>query len=445
MNPIPPKKRPLSGLELLAIFLVAWGPVVPSPALAAVRAATGSPSFISSPVGSSFSSPNESDGDAAKRALAACRVYPVRDLPGSRRFASDFIETMAVDPAPGAKDRNAVWGLTADLSSKVPSRDRAIYIVKSVDDGEKWTTVARLGPKYFDAKIAEGLRNGLAVSPGATDFVVTTQRGAFQVVPRSQASGAIVRPIAGPRVPYTRPKVRIPKKAGDPVRANVVEITADGKRMIVGYGYFDLDPQIFTYRKNGQGLWVKEGPLPPLPTEMDIFSMQFDRPKGAHPRALYVGTGDQAYRLDFRTGQWARIVGVGPDSAIHGMSTVAGLHFAACWAVYNPVDAYSVARVTHASFLLHPGKDQTGPNIRAYGIEVDPARPSREVLTTITGVYTSNDAGASWKRLNDLPEGEYHTAHFNSDGTVIVSGFPGTFLVSPFSATCSPQLRTRAR
>jgi hypothetical protein len=283
----------------------------------------------------------------------------------------------------------------------------------------------------------------LAVSPGGTDFVITTQEGAFQVFPQSSALDAVVKSIAGPRIPHPLPRLSIPKHEGDPVRAGAVAMTADGKRIILGYGYFDLDPQLFSYHRNNHGAWVEDGPLPPLPTDLDIFSMQFDNPRQRHPRSLYVGTGDQAYRLSFRTGKWTRIDGVGPDSAIHSMTTVGGLHLAACWGVYEPVSADAVERVTHASFLLHRAKDEVGPNIRAYGIEVDPANPNREVLTAITGVYTSRDRGRTWKRLNDLPEGEFHSAHVNADGTVIVSGFMGTFLTNPFSNTCSPHLKTR--
>jgi hypothetical protein len=143
--------------------------------------------------------------------------------------------------------------------------------------------------------------------------------------------------------------------------------------------------------------------------------------------------------------KWTRVAGVGPDSAIHSIDMVGGPHFAACWGVYKPVSADLVSRVTNARFLLHRLSDQVGPNIRAYGIEVDPARPNREVLTAITGVYISSDSGQTWKRLNDLPEGEFHSSHFNPDGTVIVSGFVGTFLANPFSEGCAPQLKTRGR
>jgi hypothetical protein len=406
----------------MAASVMAWGQIPPPPAQAPNHPAVPSP---------------------ARKYLDGCRIYQVKTLPGSHRFASDFIETMAVDPNPRAGDANVVWALTADLNSKVPSRRRALYLSKSTNGGAAWTPVARLDSRYFNAKIGEGLRNGLVVSPGGTDFVVTTQKGAFQVFPRSDPSAPLVKPIMGPRVPHRRPKIKIPKKPGDPVRAGVVVITADGKRMIVGYGYFDLNPQLLAYHRDHRGSWVEDGSLPHLPTDLDIFSMQFDRPEKPHPASLYVGTGDQAYRLNLRTLQWTHIGGVGPDSAIHSMSTVGGLHLAACWGVYNPVSADVVKRVTDATFLLHPKKDQAGPNIRAYGIEVDPLRPNREILTAITGVYISKDNGKTWKRLNDLPEGEFHSTHFNSDGTIIVSGYPGTFLANPFSNACSPRLQTR--
>ena len=48
-------------------------------------------------------------------------------------------------------------------------------------------------------------------------------------------------------------------------------------------------------------------------------------------------------------------------------------------------------------------KDEAGPNIRAYSIEVDPARPNREVLTAITGVYTSRIVGKPGKGSMTFP------------------------------------------
>ena len=385
---------------------------------------------------------------SAAHDLAACQVHEVTDLPGSHQFASDFIETMVTDPnsQPGArrKDVDSIFALTADLGSKMPVGDQAIYLSKSTNSGATWTPIARLDSRYFNAQISEGARNGLAVSPGATDFVVTTQDGAFQVIPQRDVAAPIVKSIDGPHVPQVRSDTIIAKKDGDPVRAGVVLITADGKHMIVGYGYFDDNPQLFTYHRDHDS-WIEDGTLPHLPTDLDIFSMQFDDPARPHPDSLYVGTGDQAYRLDLHTMQWTRVAGVGPDSAIHSMSTVGGLHIAACWGVYNPINPDTVQRLTNAKFLLHRWKDQVGPNIRAYYIAVDPLRPNREVLAAITGVYVSDDKGQAWRRLNDLPEGEFHFARFNPDGTIIVSGYIGTFLANPFSKACSPQLKTRGQ
>lgn len=390
--------------------------------------------------GQTFAANHEVD---AKKGADSCYVRRVKSLPGSHDFAADFIEVIASDPSPTGRNRNVVWGLTADLSDEIPAEERALYISKSANGGEMWTQVARVDSRYFDAGIDEGLRNGLSVAPGGAEFVITTQKGAFQIFPQTQSSDEVVRYIAGPRVPHDMPWRSNTKKEGDPVRAAAAKMTADGNRLIVGYGYFDMNPQLFSYRKGRDGSWMREGTLAELPTELDILSMQWDKPWKARPDSLYVGTGDQAYRLDLHTMKWTLVKGVEPDSAIHAINTVGGLHLAACWGVYEPVSANVVARVTNAEFIYHRDEDETGPNIRAYGIEVDPARPSRQVATALTGVYTSGDGGQNWKRLNDLPEGEYRTAHFNPDGTIIVSGMPGTFLANPFSSGCGPHLRTR--
>jgi hypothetical protein len=386
------------------------------------------------------------DGDTAKKDLDNCHIHQVRSLPGSHYFGSDFIEAMARDPNPRATDRNVLWGLTADLSSKVPARDRSMYISKSTNGGKTWTQAARVDSRYFDADIGEGERNGLSVFPGGTEFVITTQRGAFQVIPSSGMSDTVVRSIPGPRVVQPDTTVTIPKKVGDPVTANVAKITADGKHLIVGYGYFDLNPQLLTYRKGADGSWVRDGILPALPTQMDLLSMEFGDARTASRSSLYVGTGDQAFLLKSHARKWTQIDGVGADSAVQGISTVGGPHLAACWGVYNPTGPDAVLRVTHASFLLHRDEDEAGSNIRAFSVEVDPARPNRQVVTSLTGVYTSQDRGWHWKRLNDLPDGEFRLAQFSPvDGTVIVSGIEGTFLANPFSKACSAHLRTRGQ
>lgn len=373
----------------------------------------------------------------------SCRVHQITAFPGSHQFATDFIETIATDP--DSIDSDAIWGLTADLAANVPAQQQAMYISKSTDGGASWTPIAHLDSRYFNAQIAEGLRNGLAVFPGGTEFVVTTQRGAFQVLPQADSYKPIVKPISGPRVPDSPPKIPITKSPGDPIRANIVAITANGKHMIVGYGYFDLEPQIFEYHRAEDGSWAEDGALPPLPTDMDLLSIQFDDPQNPNPGFVYVGTGDQAYVLNLNTKQWGRIHGVGPDSAIHAMSVVGGLHIAACWGIYNPSGPGTVRRVINAHFLLHRMSDETGSNLRTYGISVDPSRPNREAITAITGVYISADSGETWRRLSDLPDGEYRSVHFNSNGAMIVSGIPGTFLINPFAEACTPRLRVREK
>jgi hypothetical protein len=418
---------------LVAVLMMGWVQTLQSQTPAQVLAAVAN-----------SSSPDNNDG-AVKNDLDNCRVHRVTSLPGSHQFASDFIEAIASDPDPGTRDSDLIWGLTADLSDAVPVQDRAMYISKSTDGGATWNQVARVDSRYFDAKIGEGLRNGFTVSPGGSYFVITTQRGAFQVFPQPNTSETLVKAIVGPRVPYSPPKVPIPKKGGDPVRANVVGMTADGNHLIVGYGYFDLDPKIFSYHKGNDGSWIEDGSIPPPPTEMDLLSMQFDDPKKSDPGFLYMGTGDQAYLLNLHSMKWSRVDGVGPDSAIHGMSVVEGLHLAACWGIYNPTGPGTVRRVINAKFLLHRTTDETGSNLRAYSIEVDPAAPNREVVTSLTGVYTSEDSGASWKRVNDLPEEEFRSSHFSADGTILVSGVAGTFLVNPFSVACRPHLKLRGK
>ena len=210
--------------------------------------------------------------------LNSCRIHEVRDLPGSHQFASGFLEAIATDP--GAQDPNVVWGLTADLSSKVLSEERALYVSKSIDGGKTWAEIARVDSKYLDAGVGEGERNGLGVAPGGNEFVITTQRGAFQVLPQASPVEAVVRPIEGLLESQPVPQLTITKRVGEPIKGGSVLITADGKHMVISYGYFDRDPHILAYRKADDGAWVKDGPLPPLPTTMDVLSMQFGDQKG---------------------------------------------------------------------------------------------------------------------------------------------------------------------
>lgn len=370
-----------------------------------------------------------------------CAIDQVKTLPGSHEYAGDFIEATAMEP--GADDQDVFWALTADLSEAVPADRRFMYISKTTDGGETWTPVSRVGSSYFEAQIGEGLRNGFIVAPGGRTFVLTTQKGAFEVVSQPGTTSAVIRSIDGPRVPDGPSKIPLTKKPGEPVRANVALLSSDGGTLYLGFGYFDRSPQLYVYRRGASGNWVSDRRITGLPSQMDLLSIQFDDPKAVKPHFMYVGTGDQAYLLNMATMRWSRVDGVGDDSAIHGMTVVGGLHIAACWGVYNPVGPGMVSKVTSPTFLIHPTTDEAGPNVRAYSVDVDPARLNRAVVTSITGVYVSEDSGRNWRRVNALPEGEYRTAHFDADGSVLVSGMPGTFLMRPFDEICRPRLRRR--
>ena len=406
---------------------------------------------------------------------AGCGVQRVTTLPGSHGFAGDYIETIANDPASPA----TLYAITADLSSAILPRNRALYLSKSTNGGGEWTEVARIEPRYFDASIGEGIRNGLAVSPGAASFVLTTQRGAFEILPQPNTYQPLIRPIRGPVVPATPPRLPIAKHPGDPVHAGPALITADGRHLLLGYGYFDLDPKLFLYRRAdstradagspaapgtdsatistmtagisssndsaSNSAWVEEAQLTGLPTGLDILSMQFDDPANPNPAYLYVGTGDQVFLYHLHAHRWSIVEGVGPDSAIHGMCVTGGLHLAACWGVYNPTGPGTVRRVLNPSFLIHRSSDEAGNNVRAYSIDVNPANLNREVISSLTGVYTSSDRGETWRRLNDLPDEEFRTARFTANGAILASGIAGTFLVDHSFDSCSPRLIPRGK
>ena len=142
-----------------------------------VMATAQTPSAANPAVLANSPSLDHSDG-SARDDLDNCRVHRVASLPGSHQFAADFIESIATDPS-GVTNSDVIWGLTADLSTKVPSQQRAMYISKSSDGGATWAQVAHVDSRYFDANIGEGLRNALSVAPGGGYFVITTQRGAF--------------------------------------------------------------------------------------------------------------------------------------------------------------------------------------------------------------------------------------------------------------------------
>lgn len=164
----------------LACFLLVAAPV------AAWQTAQSQSVLPNRPLTADSSSSSQLREEQAKEDMESCRIHQITSLPGSHKFPSEFIEAVASDP--DANDPDKIWGLTTDTNTQIPAQNRAMYISKSTDGGATWAQVARIDSRYFDAEIGEGLRNGFIVSPGATYFVITTQRGAFQVFPQQGTS-----------------------------------------------------------------------------------------------------------------------------------------------------------------------------------------------------------------------------------------------------------------
>ena len=121
------------------------------------------------------------DGDA-KDDLDSCRVHRVTGLPGSHQFASDFIETIASDPDPDAEDPAMfIWGLTGGCSERVLA---GIELCTYRNRPMVGRHGLRLREWIRDILMRASLRvcvTDWIVAPGGDYFVITTQRGAFQV------------------------------------------------------------------------------------------------------------------------------------------------------------------------------------------------------------------------------------------------------------------------
>ena len=87
--------------------------------------------------------------------------------------------------------------------------------------------------------------------------------------------------------------------------ANIVHITSDGKRLFVGYGYFDLHPQMRAYRRGRDGSWTPDKPPPPLPTDMDLLSPR-SRSGLALPRHRGPGLPSETRRAGLDAHRWGR-------------------------------------------------------------------------------------------------------------------------------------------
>jgi hypothetical protein len=364
--------------------------------------------------------------------LAQCRAHQIKTLPGSDEFDSHFMESISEDP----QNPEILYGLTADLSSKVSPKNQAMYVSRSSDGGKTWVPVARINSNFFDASKAEGLYNHLAVSPGGSDLVFTSKTGAYHFSlppegePGNNPSGvpdADLIPLAGPQ--------------GSDGYAQAVKIDpnpdSQGRmHMAVSYNRTNEGSQILEYHFDGSQ-WEKDSKdVPKLPTTGTILSLNFDSDSNC-----YMGSGDQAFRLDAKSKQWTKISGVGSDAAIAAISTTGGLHLATCGGVYTPgANNKSVVKAKSDSFEWISWKDNTHTLLRASDISVNPKNPDQMVVAAPSGVYLSRDGGKKWGKmdLEGFPSSDrYATAHIDAKGTVVVSGDNGTYVAKPFAKGCS--------
>jgi len=407
---------------------------------------------VTSPSGQSPFGSYIPDGTAQKE-IDSCHLHHVTNLSGSHKYGADFIESISVDPT-----TKNLYALTSDISHAVGS-EKAMYISKSIDGGKTWVPVAHINSDYFQAELGEGLENHLSVNNG--DIVFTTRRGAFEISDppkvdtthsnRSGVPDAVVSEIQGgptfDKDPGSGSGLAQLKKKGDSYFAGDVKINGD--HMVVSYHYFLGYPsEIVTYTKK-DGVWVKDKELK-IKNGKEVLSLLYNNPQD--PNSIFVGTADQAFHLDLtktntKRGPWTPVNGVRPDAAIHSMATNGK---EVCLATCG--NLYSSANDPNTMVPIHSQK--FAPVNRAYSVDIN--SKNEMVMTSSKGVFASKDGGAHWVQLgidkddatNSLPSTEtdssgrsvpteYRTAHINDDGSVIVSGTGGTYLLPTFTDKCS--------
>ena len=194
------------------------------------------------------------------------------------------METIASDPeVPGA-----IWRLTADLSAQYPRRTGDVHL--EIEHGASHGARRAIHP-ILRRDIAEGLRNGLAISPGGIESVLTTQEGALRR-PQPDISVPVVKCIPGPHISAPRPLLSISKNPHirlEQAFLNQCRWNTSHHRLRI------LQPQPSALHLPQRRRWpsMEDGPLLHFPTDLDIFSMQFDNPRKRRPDYLYVGNGDQ--------------------------------------------------------------------------------------------------------------------------------------------------------
>jgi hypothetical protein len=198
--------------------------------------------------------------------------------------------------------------------------------------------------------------------------------------------------------------------------------------MAVSYGYFNQDPKVVTYHRSGSSWEADSINDSNGPSKDMVLSLAYDK-----DGSLYCGTAQEAYHYPANSRDPTKLDGVLNDSAVQGMAvTDEGVYLASCRGLYHPTKAANTVRI--------------GSEGRMYDIAVN-AKTGRMVKVGAKGVYTSSDNGKTWMQNHDVPSqvktaggtypAEYRSIHMNDDGTVVVSGNAGTFIINPFAKACS--------
>jgi hypothetical protein len=376
--------------------------------------------------------------------------------PSSAMPSNPVRVVLPADSAVGAQAFTSV--INVPHSSKlygVSQTDSTINLYNSVDDGNSWQLVNR----FINMAKNPSRTLRMTVSEGAQDIIIGTDRGAFV----SSDQGASFSQIG---------------KSG--TQAVDVKLSEKGDRLIVGYRLTQgSDVEIFE-KKNG--VW---SPSAQQPTGLDeysakgaqaekdsghharfyangvnLYSVQFDP---NHPDVIYAGAGNQLYRWD-SAGGWALLgKNVHDDSTVYNIDidkTTGRLLMSTCNGVYQADSNQSdptFTRIGNGTFLWRQGKggdggragydptagvDHASPKnaLRALDVSVDPFDPTKIAATADTGIYTSNDSGKTWKRLeggdwSEVPDhaatDDIRTAAWTQDGSVVFSSNDTTYRATP--------------
>jgi hypothetical protein len=257
--------------------------------------------------------------------------------------------------------------------------------------------------------------------------------------------------------------------SGTPNKAFDVKVSADGNRLAVSYAN---DVGVVTFDQNGSG-WKKSATQPSdlaqwvkakfdsdprcngtltvstCPYEggskgaaFTTYAVQIDP---ANSDTIYAGLGAGVYRYKPSTG-WELMNNIFNDSTVYNIDAQNGrITVSTCNGIYTANSTQSDAplsfkKETSLAFIDQSIGKPTPTYLRTFDVETKSDDPNKIVATASSGVYLSQDGGATWKRVNGgaLPDfdslgkyAEFRTAAWLPDGSIEVSGNTGTYKFTP--------------